>query len=331
MTNTYLIHVLRARSQIVGKSVKAKMSKANKRGNPTPKDESVTTSNKFELLSNDFETDFNLAKNTKNTEEMLSVVFSMVKEIYQEMKTMGKTMKELQEANAALNQANIALKGEVRTLKTNTTKIETELQQVKEEMNMQQQHSRNWCARVNGVSVPDEDVAKLGHINAVKKAVYDKVLSKIIQNDKVKMKIPSPYDKYWDVIENAHTLPTTKKDGFPPTIIVRFKERSVRNVILEHKSVKNIAGERVLESCVTRDDKIKGVSKYTITADLTKTNLQRITTLMNSGKFERIWHLDGRILKFFLKDQKNGKPYIAKMSDKSAEEIIKEAKKNRSA
>lgn len=276
---------------------------------------STHLSNKYSLLTESLDMDVLQAK---SMDEKIDLLVAVCVESKQQLKLFTEKMDSLVETIKNL-------KSEVKCLKEKTTELETANQVLRESVNDQQQHSRNWCVRVNNLCIPEEEVKKFGHINATRKVVFEKIFSNILQHPDVKKKCEMPIENFWDVVENAHTLPGKKGSKYPPTIIARFRERSVRNLILENKNITNSEGVKLLESTVSSCEKEKGIQRYSITADLTQINHGRMAKLISSGKFDKVWHLDGRVVKFFLKGQK-GKPYTAKLSDKTADEIIDEAK-----
>ena len=45
-------------------------------------------------------------------------------------------------------------------------------------------------------------------------------------------------------------------------------------------------------------DKVKGVSRYAFTDDLTKMRYERMQKLIKSKRFYKIWHINGKIIKY---------------------------------
>ena len=124
-----------------------------------------------------------------------------------------------------------------------------------------EQHSRNECVRVQGVSLDAADVKSFGHQTAAAMAVHRKYFSKILQHESVRGKMCQPVDKWDDYIVNAHAVPVKSADkhGYKTDpLIVRFKFRGIRNLILANKN---------LMRTVDDEDRKLGIESYSVTTE----------------------------------------------------------------
>ena len=182
-------------------------------------------------------------------------------------------------------------KKENMEIKKNMEGQKSEIKWLKLKLDDKEQHNRNECVRMNGVEINKDDEKTLGHNQAAIKAV-EEVLKPLLDANKDKLKMPTEPGRF---IKNAHILPIPKhaKTGSykVPPIIVRFYSRPLKDFILSNKKEINV-----------RDTDCKnGVINYSISADLTKLRYEAMQSLIKSKKFFKVWHLDGRIIKFIKK------------------------------
>ena len=163
------------------------------------------------------------------------------------------------------------------------------LDKVSIDIDDKQQHTRCSYIRVNGVSIDPENEKKYGHNQACMMAL-DETLQPLLKLNKDSTKLPCK--EFGDYLENAHCLkiPDGAKDGSYkcPPIIAKFIYRDIKDYILRNK------GKIELRDV----DKDKGVSRYAFTADLTKMRFERMQKLIKSKRFYKIWHINGKIIKY---------------------------------
>jgi len=173
-----------------------------------------------------------------------------------------------------------------------------------------QQNSRNYCGRVNNLDVSSaEGLPELEHEQEVMKNLHE-VFGPVLEpkNSELGLDLSNP-NSY---LETAHVLPMPKKGDYKcPPVYVRFKKRTVRNIILASKK----------EFTVRECDKKKGVNYYSMSADLTKMRFDYMQALISSKTFSKVWHNDGYNVKFTLAHTA-GKVYKVKMFEYTTQALI---------
>ena len=249
-----------------------------------------------------------------------------------ELASLSKAMSDLQDTNTDLKEevkklnedlesrpkkADLdALKSELSAFKAQINDkhilpLKEGLETVREGVDAREQASRNYCVRINGLFVPEaqaKNISEYDHAKLCMAAVHEMlgpVLNK--KKDSIGFSVEHPSD----YIETAHVLPIPKSGNYMcPPIFVRFKNRNLRNLILANK---NFAKVRKI-------DCEKGTKSYRIAADLTKRRYAVMQKLIQSEKFEKVWHLDGKIVKFITK--KSEKVFKVKMFEITPNQII---------
>jgi hypothetical protein len=150
------------------------------------------------------------------------------------------------------------------------------------------QHSRNECARFNGVHISKELEDAVGH-NQAAMITIDQMLRPLLDANKSQLKMNITDHNY---LKNAHCLPIPA-GAAPgtykcPPIIARFHSRPLKDFILRNKH----------KLTVRPTDSELGVTKYRISADLTKDRYKIMQELIKSKHFYKVWHIDGRVIKY---------------------------------
>ena len=186
----------------------------------------------------------------------------------------------------------------IESLEWTVSTLQEELRVVQERAINQEQRSRNYCVRVQGVRIDPELEKSDGHTHAAMDAVYSKVLVPVLKQSMDPRQIPVMKE----LLETAHTLgkgvvdPTTKKVS-PPPIFVRFRDRGARTTVLK--------GKKVLEKVsVDRKEMKDGVKRYYIKEDLTKEIHVKLMSLVRDESVEAAWSIDGQI-RYKLKSEPN--------------------------
>ena len=245
-----------------------------------------------------------------------------------ELSSLSKAMSDLQDVNTELQKEMKEVKDDLQSrpskadfdaLKNKLSSFEKEhilpfkkeLETVKEGVDTREQASRNYCVRINGLLVPGaqaKNISEYDHAKLCMAAVHEMIQPVLI---KKKDSIAFSIEKPSDYIETAHVLPIPKSGNYMcPPIFVRFKNRNLRNLILANK---NFAQLRKIDS-------EKGTKNYRIVADLTKRRYAIMQQLIRSEKFVKVWHLDGKTIKFVTK--KSEKVFKVKMFEHTPNEII---------
>lgn len=259
---------------------------------------SVPISNRFDELENEEISD-------------ISDLKEMMKQVLAYLKILVKDNKNLEENYSSLQ-------ADHKKLQKDYVSLGKEVDENREWLNSQEQHKRNNYMRVYGVEVNKKLEEKYGHNAAAMMTVHQQVLKPMCAAEGVQ-KLAHPTDEYYNILANAHVLPEKKKSGggvgeegrvpsSPPPIIVRFYSPDVRNFFLRHKYI-------------LKQGQLEGVSKNVYLAqDLTRMNHKRQQRLIDSKRFEKVWIIDGRKVKFTMKNDKA--TYTTKLDNRSADEII---------
>lgn len=179
----------------------------------------------------------------------------------------------------SLNVKVDSIQASLNLLQTQQVKSEKRIDQLAELINDREQHTRSFSVRISGLSV-SEQVAK----DSIQTAslVYEKLLKPIIALAVTDGSIPE-IPSMWQMIENAHVLPSRSKDPNKPTatcIIVRFQSRLIRSLVFKFK-------RSYLSS--------SSDTGIFINDDLTKTNHSRLMELKKRPDVASAWSMNGKL------------------------------------
>ena len=175
--------------------------------------------------------------------------------------------------------------------------------------NAREQYSRNWSIRINGCIVSEDDMKFFGHPRACMNAVYSKVIKPVLEKSCPKPESapegvnygPAVLESVPDclnLLSTAHYIGPRKQSlkdknvTLPPSIIVRFRSRYMRNLFLRTK--------REFMPKPTAAEMTSGIKYYTAYADLTKLNHMVVTKVKSDERVLSVWTNDGKI-RFSLK------------------------------
>ena len=199
-------------------------------------------------------------------------------------------IKGLQEQVTDLKKENGDLKNENEMLKT---RIET----VEEGLDWQEQRYRNHAIRVFDVKVDSKVEKDKGNVTACMETVHaslGKVKSLISEKLNISMVKASDYIKMAHKLPGKSSAPNMTSDP----IYVVFTTTQVRNEILSAKRV----------------------HKCPMSADLTQKRRALLKKLIESKKFFKAWHLDGKIIKY-MRSEKD-KPKVIPFSAAKVHELL---------
>lgn len=227
-----------------------------------------------------------------NKEEMLSQGKALSDLQDQQLKDRDNFQAEIASLKLQLNEQALGFSNHKTTMGATTNKLADNIKKVDTctvHVDDREQNSRNYCGRFNGLDVSSADgLPELEHEQEVMKHLHE-VFKPILEanNSKLGLDLDNP-NSY---LETAHILPMPKKGVYKcPPIYIRFKKRTVRNVILAKKR------ELKVRECDTE----KGVFSYAMSADLTQMRHSYMQNLIASKSFLKIWHNDGQSVKFTL-------------------------------
>ncbi len=212
-------------------------------------------------------------------------------------------MSDLKSLKAIVDQ----LVTQVKTLQdtcdlSNISNLKSDLSACKSSLNDREQYQRNWCVRIAGLSVPKDLVRKYGVDGGCMRHVYNTLVKPTLECstpniiEELNLDAEAQLDfvpGLFSTLENAHFLggPTkSKKDDkllLPPAIICRFKSRYLRNLFLRLK--------RNHMPTPTDAEIARGISYYSVTPDLTRTNHFLLTNLKRDERVKAAWSIDGHI------------------------------------
>lgn len=166
------------------------------------------------------------------------------------------------------------------------------------QLNNREQYLRNWSIRITGLEVSSNEVKKLGVDLACMYTAYHRIIKPVLQNAVNQFGETDPFNLssvpgLFDLIENAHFV-GRQVQSKPRTIIVRFRSRYMRNLFLKYR--------RSHMPAPTAAEVTKGVSYFTATPDLTRTNYVKMKALRRNANVTAAWTLDGHIF-FKLRDK----------------------------
>lgn len=189
---------------------------------------------------------------------------------------------ELQEKQiAGLQSENLLLKEKVSDLETSA--------------DWQEQRQRNHAIRIYGLEVDPIEEKNRGHVPAAMSAVHKAIRSAIPQ---ISEKLGCPMDVPCDYIKAAHILPSGNKNGNADPIYCVFYSNEIRNQVLLSKKI----------------------HKKNVVADLTQRRRAIIQKLISSKRFFKVWHYNGRIIKYLVNEKDTVKS--VQFSEKNANDIL---------
>jgi hypothetical protein len=166
-------------------------------------------------------------------------------------------------------------------------------------LNSLEQHHRSWSIRVSNLPIPQNEET---NNKAVSKVVYDALLCPILQGAVDKGDLPV-LPSAVDTIEYAHILPA--KDGAKKPVIVRFRDRMIRDVVFANKR-EHAPRSRSNSQRQRRTDDRPGGYLYPFFEDLTKLNFAKMRAIANHESVSACWSSRGQ-LKFKLNNSENVK------------------------
>jgi hypothetical protein len=165
---------------------------------------------------------------------------------------------------------------------------EEEISSLKVKLNNLEQHNRSWSIRISNLPIPSELES---NNEEVKKIAYNNLIQPILSGAAANGKIPS-VPTMGNTIEYAHILPA--KDGKPKPVIVRFRDRGVRDAVFANK-----------RDCAPRSP-ARGADRpggylFPFFEDLTKINFAKMRAISAHDRVAACWSSRGT-LKFKLVD-----------------------------
>lgn len=178
---------------------------------------------------------------------------------------------------------------ELKGVKEELSSAKKELGDCKKRDNDREQYARCWSVRVFGLEVTKEEEDAYGKDAAVMRKAYNKIFKPVLTAAKNKGACES-IPGWQNLLSNGHKVGKPYlKNGImqPPACIVRFSSRYMRNVFLRHKK-ENMPSP-------SEDEKKAGVSKFSVTEDLTKANYDMLQKLIKEESVDKAWTIDGNI------------------------------------
>lgn len=177
-------------------------------------------------------------------------------------------------------------------------KLENSVTLANEKNNSLEQYTRTWCVRLYGVAVDRTRENAVGPVKAAMEAAYNTVIQpilvKVADRDREAGGLDS-VPSITECIENAHKLGKDFiKNGktLPPCIIVRFMKREIRDIVIKN---------RKFAPAPSKEQKDNGVEMFRVVEDLTRLNHQRLQSLIEDNRVEKVWSIQGKF-RLILKD-----------------------------
>jgi hypothetical protein len=235
------------------------------------------------------------------------------------------------------------MQSEIGSLKTKNAelveiikKLKTEQEEEADQTDALQQRDRRSNARMYNVKIDKDEEKRYGHNTATCMAAY-RAITPVLEHSDVKDRIGHPVNNWYNVFVSGHKLFAPKDSQTVPPIIVRFKTRNLKSLILANRDKLNVGdvtqrkeGERGEKE---KEEEDKGENKgqkrkqgVFVTQDLTKRRYTLLCEYIQSNLFKKVWLLDGEVLKFIVKNDPMSTVHTTKISKKSPRELINDIK-----
>ena len=207
-----------------------------------------------------------------------------------EIKVMLGAMQKTMDDFVVIKKELVECRAEVLELREQVGSITKELKKCKREINDREQYARSWSVRVFGLNVTEEEEKKLGKDVAVMQAAYDKVFKPILVGAQSRGLITT-VPEMSSLLENGHQIGKQIKDKngvlLPRPCILRFSARYMRNMVLKNK--------KTFMPKPSHAEIARGVSKFSISEDLTSSNYTMLKNLIKDSRVDKVWTIDGSI------------------------------------
>ena len=288
----------------------------------------------FNILEEEKNLEDKVEDNTSELAKLTSKIANLCQLLQEEKKDHHEyrvqTMKIIENMQSDISTLKTTLAEQQETIKNQQTRID----QLEDKADNLEQRDRLPCLRMYNVVVDKEEEKQFGHSVATCKAAF-RAIKPILENETVKMGLDIPVDQWYNIFRNGHKLYASKEVKNPP-ILVRVKNRDLKSLILSNKF--RLMSETETELPTTQggvqrrsntkkkelDNKDR--KSVFITQDLTKKRYTLLKSYIDSGLFKKVWLLDGTILKFIKKNDTQETIFTTKISNKTANELIKDHK-----
>lgn len=192
----------------------------------------------------------------------------------------------------------------VEELQRSVTSLRVEVDKTQKKVNELDQDSRACLIRITGLSVSEAEMRQSGYERAIMKKTYERLLKPILNAAKTAGDLDS-VPVLLNVLEQGYVAgkPVVDRQGrtLPPVINVRFTNRYIRNTVMRYKR-EHIPAPTAAEAA-------SGVTRFTITEDLTQINARLLKEVRENDKVARAWSVDGRIRYTLKADMNTVKKY----------------------
>ena len=202
------------------------------------------------------------------------------------------------------------------------------ISELEDKVDYHEQRDRNYCLRIYNVPIDKKEEDKYGHSIATCKAAF-RAIQPILEG--MRSCLDRPINNYYDLFKNGHQLATPKNDSDIPPLILRVRTRDMKSFILANKfKLKQTElptqQEGSQRRSTTRASQQKEDKAVHITQVLTKRRFDLLQEYIKSNLFSKVWFIDGTIVKFIKKNDKNGTVYSSKISFKNANDLLNSKK-----
>ncbi len=202
------------------------------------------------------------------------------------------------------------------------------ISELEDKVDFLEQRDRSYCLRFYNVPIDKKEEEKYGHSIATCKAAF-RSIQPILEG--MSSSFDRPINNHHDIFKNGHQLATPKNETDIPPLILRLKTRDMKSYILANKyKLKQMElptqQEGSQRRSSTRASQQKEDKAVNITQVLTKRRFDLLQEYIKSNLFSKVWFIDGTIVKFIKKNDKNSTVYTSKINFQNANDLLNSKK-----
>ena len=197
---------------------------------------------------------------------------------------------------ARLQEKVTMLETTVVVLNETVASLSKEVAELKDKSNARDQQARGHSLRLYGLGLGEEEDNSAESGRALLKRVYDTIVKPVLAAAKANKQLealPSLANAVSEVYRVRVGAPKQAIPGqpvepqLPPPLIIKFASAHVRMAFLKNK--------KASLPPPTVSEKASGVKKYVVVEDLTAPTYKKLREMLDSGRVDKVWAMDGRL------------------------------------
>ena len=197
----------------------------------------------------------------------------------------------------AMQEKMVMLETTVGALNETVATLYREVAELKDKSNARDQQARGLSLRLYGLDLGEEEDNSAESGRALLKRVYDHIVKPVLASAKANKQLEAlpnlgnAVTEAYRVRGGATKQPSIPgqpvKPLLPPPLIIKFASAHVRMAFLKNK--------KASLPPPTVSEKASGVKKYVVVEDLTAPTYKKLREMLDSGRVDKVWAMDGRL------------------------------------